>query len=357
MELRKKDELGVPSLPGESKPIARGREEAGMTELTRCFGLHLRMKMRNALAACLVPVGALLLTAGVILAAVMAVSNYLTLGPSEVRLAVLLTKIEDLPSPIAIGQENEVRFQIQANVAVTDATLWLRLSAQGVSLNDPTSVEVAYRHPDNSSYISVALVSADGDLRGALRSGWDIPAGFDDIGRVRLTFQNHAPEAFYSADLWVEGTLGPAPTSPSTPTPTSSSTPTPTPPSTPTPGGDQGQSFVFDAFKDGFVGTSGTNADGSSVTGLTNPNLTIKAGETVQMTIVHGDSVHLLSVYTSPCPDGFCDTLITGGQSANVSKDSSQASITFSRPAAGETLYFICDFHPDTMNGLITVVP
>lgn len=285
----------------------------------------------------------ILAAAGVVLA-VVTLSNMLTFGPSQVGLAVTLTKEKDLPSPIAIGQESEIRFRIEASQQVTDATLWLQLRADGVALDDPASVRLTYRHPGTGSFSSVTLTSVGGVLKAPLRSGWSFPEDYDDTGNLRITFQSGAPAAAYSIDLWAEGTVAAAVTSP-----------TPTPTATPTGQTGQVQSFTFHAFKDGFVGGSGANSDGSLIASVINPTLQIKAGEPVQITVRHGDTLHNLAIFPAPCPNGFCDNAITGGRSSNVTAASPEASITFSYPTAGATLYFYCEYHPEAMNGTIAV--
>jgi len=162
----------------------------------------------------------ILAATGVVLA-VVTLSNMLTFGPSQVGLAVALTKEKDLPSPIAIGQENEIKFRIEASQQVTDVTLWLQLRADEIALDDPASVQLSYRHPGTSSFSSVTLTPVGGVLKAPLRSGWSFPEGYDDTGNLRITFQSSALPAAYSIDLWAEGTVAAAVTSPpSTPTAT-----------------------------------------------------------------------------------------------------------------------------------------
>ncbi len=143
---------------------------------------------------------------GAVVAAV-TVSNLLSFGPFQLERylgdAVSLGAVDGLPASISIEQEERIRFTIQANKSVPNATLWLRLSADA-SLPDPTIVELEYEHP-GSSRAPVTLTATDGTLNAPLKSGWDIPAGFSDEGRIRITFLPHALDtASYSIDIWVE---------------------------------------------------------------------------------------------------------------------------------------------------------
>ena len=187
----------------------------------RGFGGHLASRPRG-IGIGLFGSLSILAAAGVVLA-VVTLSNMLTFGPSQVGLAVTLTKERDLPSPIAIGQENEIKFRIEASQQVTGATLWLQLRADEVALDDPASVRLTYRHPGTGSFSSVTLTSVGGVLKAPLRSGWNFPKGYDDTGNLRITFQSGAPAAAYSIDLWAEGSVAAAVTSPS-PTPTATPT-------------------------------------------------------------------------------------------------------------------------------------
>ncbi len=150
-----------------------------------------------------------------------------------------------------------------------------------------------------------------------------------------MTFLSGTPADTYYFELWVEGTLG-------------SSGGTQDPPSGST------SSFTLNADTDAFAGASGTNADGTSIAGASNPTLTVTAGGTVEMTAVRQDSLHNIAVYLAPCQDGFCDAnLLSGARSANVTSSSPQATISFTFPTSATALYYICDYHPGSMNGTI----
>ena len=148
---------------------------------------------------------------GAILAAV-TVSNLLSFGPFQLERnlgdSVSLIEVDGLPGSIAIEEEERIRFTIQANKSVPNATLWLRLSADA-SLPDPNIAQVEYEHPGGSRVPVTLTTATDGTLNGPLKSGWDIPAGFSDEGRIRVTFLPSAPNTTnYSIDIWVEATLG-----------------------------------------------------------------------------------------------------------------------------------------------------
>ena len=148
-----------------------------------------------------------LMVVGAILAAV-TVSNLLSFGPFQLEQylgdAVSLSEVDGLPASISIEKEERIKFTIQANKSVPNATLWLRLSADA-SLPDPTIAQVEYEHPGASRVPVTLTTETDGTLNGLLRSGWDIPAGFSDEGRLRITFLPNAPTtATYSIDIWAE---------------------------------------------------------------------------------------------------------------------------------------------------------
>ena len=317
------------------------KEVDEVNRLGSAIGARLGFNSVNAVGSIVAVVVTVMVAAGVTLGA-MAVSNTLTLGPSQVGLAVMLTKVEDLPSSIAIGEENEVRFKIESDHEVDNATLMFELRAQGANLTAPSLVDVRYRHPDDD-FESVSLTSSGGNLRGTLKSGWDVPDDYDETARIEIIFNSGAPTASYSIDLWIEGDIG-----------SGSST-----------GDQQGdqqdnnqqsqaRSFTLGADGDGWEGVSGDNSGGGSIASTTNPTLIIKAGETTELNIVRRDSTHNIAVYTQTCNDGWCDNPVA--RSANVKSSSPDASISFSFPTAGTTLSYYCDFHPDDMRGTINVV-
>jgi len=147
---------------------------------------------------------------GAVVAAI-TVSNLLSFGPFHLERnlsdAVSLIEIDGLPSTISIEAHETIRFTIQANKSVPNSTLWFKLNAD-VPLSDPTIVELEYEHP-GSSRAPVTLTAADGTLKASLKSGWDIPVGFSDEGKIRITFLPNTPAtASYSIDIWVDATLG-----------------------------------------------------------------------------------------------------------------------------------------------------
>ena len=163
--------------------------------------------------ACAIILGVLASVAvvGAVVAAI-TVSNLLTFGPFQVERylgdAVSLSEVDGLPASMSIEKEERIRFTIQASKSVANATLWLRLSAD-VSLPDPTIAQVEYEHPGGSRVPVTLTTATDGTLNGLLKSGWDIPAGFSDEGRIRITFLPSAPTtASYSIDIWVEAIVG-----------------------------------------------------------------------------------------------------------------------------------------------------
>ena len=120
--------------------------------------------------------------------------------------AVLLTEVQGLPSFVAIGQENEVGFRIQAGQQISDATLWVQLRAEGVTLHDPNIAQVSYRHPNDDSFKSIPLRPDDGKLKGTLEAGWEIPEDYDGNGEIRITFLPNAPAMSFYVDLGVSNT-------------------------------------------------------------------------------------------------------------------------------------------------------
>ncbi len=293
------------------------------------LGLNKKANVTGAVMGALV---AALVAAGVVLAAVV-VSNMLTLGPSQLVAGqvVELTTVKDLPSTIVIGEANQVRFEIQVSREISDATLWVQLRGQGTNLGDPTIVEIEYSHPGESSE-SVSLTPSGANLKGALKSGWNVPVGY--IADLEITFMPNAPLTTYFVDLWLDGTVVYDSASTSTEGQGQQS---------------QGQSFTLNADSDGFVGVSGASG--------INPTLTVAAGELNEIAIEWQNSMHNVAIYTQPCDEGFCDAnLIAGGRSANVTSSSPTAGTTFSFPTAGQTLYYICDYHPADMSGTVIVV-
>ena len=297
--------------------------------------IAIRLRLNNKAKVTGTIIGALaaaLVAAGVVLAAVI-VSNMLTLGPAQLVAGqvVQLTMVKDLPSSIVMEEVNQVQFEIQVSREVSDATLWVQLRGEGTNLDDPTIVEIEYSHPGESSE-SVSLTPSGANLRGALKSGWNISVGY--IADLEITLMSNAPITSYFVDLWLDGTVVYDSGSTSTEGQGQQS---------------QGQSFTLNADKDGFVGVSGASG--------INPTLTVVAGELNEIAIEWQNSMHNLAIYTQPCGEGFCDAnLIAGGRSANVTSSSPTAGTTFSFPTAGQTPYYICDYHPDDMNGTVNVV-
>ena len=181
---------------------------------------------------------------GVALAVVVMVSNTLLFGPYQVGNAVRLSPVQGLPSAITIGEEYELKFDITANQAVSDATLWFLLKASS-NLTNPSIASVEYRYPGGSQS-TVSLSSSGGDLKGALMSNWNIPAGYDETGRGYVTFLSGTPVDSYYIELWVEGALGSSGGNQDSPSGSTSN-------------------FTLNADTDGFAGASGTNADGTSI--------------------------------------------------------------------------------------------
>lgn len=282
----------------------------------------------------------LALGAVVALAVTLIISNILVLGPSNLTVEkVKLTTLLNLPASMKIGEEIAASFEIaNEGSEVSGTALKARVKTDGVPLPDPSIVKFVAEDPDTGAEQEVTLSSVNGNLEGTLKSGWLIPVGYERHAHLFLTFNGKAPRAAYSVELWVEKEeVGPGPT--------------------PTPGPGT-RTFVMDAYTAGNIGVSGTNADGTSIAGVTNPTLIVKAGETVTITINWKNSRHNMAVYTASCPDGFCDpNLVPGGRSADVTSTNLTASITITAPAAGTTLYWYCDYHTSTQVGTIVVIP
>ena len=152
---------------------------------------------------------AALALAGVSLA-VLTGSDVLALGANHV--AVTLTGIEDMSPSLTIGQEADFKIRIQTAQQVIDATLWVQVRADGIALNDPTVMQVSYRHPGDESFRFITLKPIEGTLKGPLKSSWTIPAGYDDTAEVLITFLSGNDQGIpYFFDLWAEGALGTAP--------------------------------------------------------------------------------------------------------------------------------------------------
>ena len=179
-----------------------------MDILGRGLALRFGIKRANAFGTLFGASVASLVAAGVVLAA-MAVSNMLTFGPVQVLSgpAVTLTELKGLSSPIATGEKNDVEFRIEAARAVSNATLRLQVRAAGITLSDPTITEVEYKHPVGGSN-AIVLAALDGNLGGELKSGWEIPAGYDQTAKIEIAFLPNAPAASYQLDVWIEGTVG-----------------------------------------------------------------------------------------------------------------------------------------------------
>ena len=283
-------------------------EEAdAVKNLGRSVAIRLGIKKANAFGTVFGATIAALVAAGVVFASI-TVSNVLTLGPAQLQPTTLptistevvsLVEIETLPSTIVVGEGNEVEFGIEASGPVSNATLWFELNADGVSLNDYTIVEVDYEHPSGGSD-TVSLTSSGGVLKGELKSGWSIPADYDETAKMEITFQSDAPIASYYVDLWVEGTVGGVSN---------------TPPSS--------TQHIVDA------------TDGED---FTPEFLNVNVGDVVQWANV-GNKPHTITFSDSAIPD---EDFLGDGQDFFV---------TFSQ--AG-TFNYVCIFH-DGMTGVITV--
>ena len=174
------------------------------------LALRFGIKRANAFGTLFGASVASVLAAGVVWAAI-TVSNILTFGPVQVGPplgpAVTLTGVSGLPSPIATGEKSDVKFTIEATQPVSDATVWLRLTADGTTLDDYNIVQIEYKHPGENSD-AIFLAPSGGSLEGELKSGWTIPTGYNQTAEVEITFLPDAPTASYQLDLWVEGTVG-----------------------------------------------------------------------------------------------------------------------------------------------------
>ncbi len=191
-----------------------------MDVLGRRLALRFGIKRANAFGTLFGAAVASVVAASVVLAAI-AVSNMLTFGPVQVipGPAVTLTEVKGLPSSIAAGEQNDVEFRIEAARAVSNATLRLRVRAAGITLSDPTIAQVEYKHPHGGSN-AIVLAALDGNLGGELKSGWEIPAGYDQTAKIEIpagydqtakieiAFLPDAPAAAYQLDVWIEGTVG-----------------------------------------------------------------------------------------------------------------------------------------------------
>ena len=179
-----------------------------MDVLGRRLALRFGIKRANVFGTLFGAAVASVVAAGVVLVAI-AVSNMLTFGPVQVvqGSAVTLTEVKGLPSPIATGEQNDVEFRIEAARAVSNASLRLRVRAAGITLTDPTIAEVEYKHPVGGPN-AIALAALDGNLGGDLKSGWEIPAGYDQTAKIEIAFLPDAPAASYQLDVWIEGTVG-----------------------------------------------------------------------------------------------------------------------------------------------------
>lgn len=181
-----------------------------MDTLGRRLALRFGIKRANVFGTLFGASVASLVAAGVVLAAI-TVSNILTFGPVQVGPplgpAVTLTEVSGLSSPISTGDRNDVEFTIEATQPVSDATLWLRLTADGTTLDDYDIVEIEYEHP-GGNFDVILLAPSGGGLEGELKSAWEIPAGYDETAKVEITFLPDAPAASYQLDVWIEGTVG-----------------------------------------------------------------------------------------------------------------------------------------------------
>ena len=189
------------------------------------LALFFRNKKFNAFGGFIGGLVAALVTTGAFLAA-MAVSNILTFGPITVEApetatpgpsvpAVTLTEIQGLPSSVDVGAEYDIEFRIQATEQVNDATLRVQLRSESASLNDPAVASIEYRNKnEGGSRKSVPLTAVNGELNGSLKSQWEIPAGYDDTGELRLSFpSSDAASISYFVDIWVESATGSGSTS------------------------------------------------------------------------------------------------------------------------------------------------
>ena len=179
-----------------------------MTTLRKRQSTPLEIGKVNAQGWAIGALVAALALAGVSLA-VLTGSDVLPLGANTV--AVTLTGIRDLSPSLTIGQEADFKIRIQTTQQVIDATLWVQVRADGIALNDPDIMQLSYRHPGDESFRFITLTPTKGKLKGPLKSGWTIPAGYDDAAEVLITFlSGNDPSVPYFFDLWAEGALGTA---------------------------------------------------------------------------------------------------------------------------------------------------
>jgi len=191
-----------------------------MLPLGQRLALHFRTKKINVLAGVIGGLVVALVTTGAFLAAI-TISNMLTFGPINVVApepsvpSVTLTEIQGLPSSVEVGDEYDIEFRIQATEQVNDATLRVQLRSENASLNDPAVASIEYRNKnEGGSRKSVPLTAVGGKLNGSLKSQWEIPAGYDVTGELRLSFpSSDAASTSYFVDIWVESAAGSGSTS------------------------------------------------------------------------------------------------------------------------------------------------
>ena len=186
-----------------------------MLPLGRRLALYFRTRKVKALSGVIWGLVVALVTTGAFLAAI-TVSNMLTFGPIKVVApkstvpSVTLTEIQGLPSSVDVGDEYDIKFRIQATEQVNDATLWVQLRSESASLNNPAAASIEYRNKnEGGSRKSIPLTAVNGKLNGSLKSQWEIPAGYDDNGELRLSFPSgDAASISYFVDIWVESATG-----------------------------------------------------------------------------------------------------------------------------------------------------
>lgn len=144
-----------------------------------------------------------LVLSGIVLS-VLAIFSVLALHSDQV--AVTLSPSQDMPSSITIGQEADFSIGITTTRQVTDTILWFQVRADGIALDDPASIQVSYRHPEQESFRVITLTPTDGKLKGPLKSEWTIPADYEDSAEVLITFlSDNRPGARYFVDIWAGG--------------------------------------------------------------------------------------------------------------------------------------------------------
>ncbi len=309
-----------------------------------------------------VTLGAVGIGGGAVLAVV--ISNVLTFGPIQLASAVAISTEQNLPAATQVGQENPIKFSVRSSQQISNASLYFLLKSPTEQLTDPTIAEVKYKGPGDRNFAVVPLAASNimsGTLQAALKTGWLIPQGSNNVGEVNVTFKPNAPSVAYYVNVWVDGSLGssaaPAP-APTETTPASSPTePTPTP--APTGGGTASFTLGTDRNPNRLTWISGPNADGSVPPAPNSINLwplVVRAGHTVQITFNGTGGTHIISVYppTVQCTEGFCP-----GQLARSGEvpPGGTASLSFSYPTAGATLHLVCDEHPGTMRTTVSVIP